>query len=118
MESNGKPSCIHLSQETADILIRMGKSSWLTQREGTIEAKGKGRLQTYFCSTHHGGVPSSSHSSTLYASSTVSGEEEDGDDNDDGKKKANEEREAAPLDTVGASTTPDEEGELENWTNL
>lgn len=48
----------------------------------------------------------------------MSGEEEDGDDNDDGKKKANEEREAAPLDTVGASTTPDEEGELENWTNL
>jgi hypothetical protein len=30
------------------VLIEAGKSQWLTPREGGIEAKGKGMLQTYF----------------------------------------------------------------------
>jgi class 3 adenylate cyclase len=48
MESNGVIGRIHCSQETADELVVAGKNKWLTPREGGIEAKGKGRLQTYF----------------------------------------------------------------------
>eukprot|EP00934_Nitzschia_sp_Nitz4_P002440 Nitzschia sp. Nitz4//scaffold67_size101165//98871//101089//NITZ4_004548-RA/size101165-augustus-gene-0.19-mRNA-1//1//CDS//3329556531//2435//frame0 len=48
MESTGKTACIHASQATADELIRFGKTHWLQPREDTVEAKGKGRLQTYW----------------------------------------------------------------------
>jgi class 3 adenylate cyclase len=48
MESNGKKSRIHLSQETADLLINAGKQNWLIAREDKIIAKGKGELQTYW----------------------------------------------------------------------
>lgn len=48
MESNGVPGKIQASAETARYLIEAGKNSWLHQREGGIEAKGKGRLETYW----------------------------------------------------------------------
>ena len=50
MESNGVKGRIHCSQSTADELIMAGKKSWITAREGTITAKGKGEMQTYFIS--------------------------------------------------------------------
>ena len=48
MESNGMAGRIHVSQSTADELIRAGKNSWLVTREGTVSVKGKGEMQTYF----------------------------------------------------------------------
>ena len=48
MESSGKPNKIHVSQATADLLKEAGKGHWLTACTNVIEAKGKGRLQTYF----------------------------------------------------------------------
>jgi hypothetical protein len=48
MESNGAPNSIHISQETAELLIAAGKSSWIQPREDKIFAKGKGELQTYW----------------------------------------------------------------------
>jgi class 3 adenylate cyclase len=48
MESNGVKGRIHCSQVTAEELIRAGKSYWLKQREGGIQARGKGRMVTYF----------------------------------------------------------------------
>ena len=48
MESNGAPGRIHISQETADLLDKAGKSSWFVAREGTVMAKGKGALRTYW----------------------------------------------------------------------
>ena len=48
MESNGAPGRIHISQETADLLDKAGKSSWIVAREGTVMAKGKGALKTYW----------------------------------------------------------------------
>lgn len=34
MESNGMKDCIHISEETAKLLIKAGKQRWLTPREG------------------------------------------------------------------------------------
>ena len=42
------PNKIHISTETADMLIASGKSSWITPRDDKILAKGKGILSTYF----------------------------------------------------------------------
>jgi hypothetical protein len=48
MESNGAPNRIHLSKETADLLMQAGKVKWVKPREELIHAKGKGELQTYW----------------------------------------------------------------------
>jgi hypothetical protein len=48
MESNGCPSKIQCSQKTADLLIAAGKQHWLEKRPDLVEAKGKGKLQTYW----------------------------------------------------------------------
>ncbi|CAB9521796.1 Receptor-type guanylate cyclase gcy [Seminavis robusta] len=48
MESNGVPGKIHVSQSTADELIRHGHRDWLTEREDKVEAKGKGLMTTYW----------------------------------------------------------------------
>lgn len=39
---------IQLSQQTADILIAHGKGHWITPREESVVAKGKGELATYW----------------------------------------------------------------------
>ena len=51
MESNSVEGRIHVSQATADALILAGKKAWLTPREDVIEAKGKGKMQTYWVET-------------------------------------------------------------------
>ena len=48
MESNGQKGRIHLSESTAGLLKSAGYTSWVVPREGKIEAKGKGALQTYW----------------------------------------------------------------------
>lgn len=45
MESTGKAGKIHVSDVTADLICKAGKHYWLTKREGTVSAKGKGELQ-------------------------------------------------------------------------
>jgi Adenylate and Guanylate cyclase catalytic domain len=52
MEQTGVKNKIHISQATADLLIAAGKEHWIKLREGMIEAKGKGKLQTYWASSH------------------------------------------------------------------
>jgi Adenylate and Guanylate cyclase catalytic domain len=52
MEQTGIRSRIHISQATADLLIAAGKEHWIKPREGMVEAKGKGKLQTYWASSH------------------------------------------------------------------
>lgn len=44
MESNGTKNRIQLSQETADLLLKAGKSSWIVPREDKITPKGKVRV--------------------------------------------------------------------------
>jgi class 3 adenylate cyclase len=48
VESTGAPGCIHLSSETAGLLIQAGKQSWLKKRDECVVAKGKGAMQTYW----------------------------------------------------------------------
>ena len=68
MESNGLPNKIHVSQTTADLLTVAGKGLWLTKREELIEAKGKGKMQTWWVtptSTGTGSVGTGNSSSHL-----------------------------------------------------
>ena len=39
---------IHLSSETANLLIEAGKADWVQPRENLVTAKGKGEMQTYW----------------------------------------------------------------------
>jgi len=81
MESNGKPNRVHLSKETAELLIEAGKQKWVSMREDKIIAKGKGELQTYWLetgrSTNSNNGGSGSSQQNLHANSDVSTEDED-----------------------------------------
>jgi hypothetical protein len=59
MESTGKANRIQVSQKTADLLTADGKGRWLTPREDRIDAKGKGKMQTYWVERRRGGSQSS-----------------------------------------------------------
>lgn len=48
MESTGVPTKVQISEQTAELLIKAGKSSWFVPREEKITAKGKGLLQTHW----------------------------------------------------------------------
>eukprot|EP00977_Amphora_coffeiformis_P019489 scaffold7295_cov167-Amphora_coffeaeformis.AAC.11 len=48
MEGTGIINKIHVTQATADLLIRDGKQHWVTRRKEAIQAKGKGMVQTYW----------------------------------------------------------------------
>ncbi|CAJ1946022.1 unnamed protein product [Cylindrotheca closterium] len=48
MESTGMPNRIHVSQATADLIAASGKVRWLKKRDELVEAKGKGKVQTYW----------------------------------------------------------------------
>jgi len=60
MESNGSPSAIHISDETANLLIKAGKAAWIKLREDKIVAKGKGELTTWWVNVFSGGGSKSS----------------------------------------------------------
>ena len=48
MEENGVRNRIHVSQETANLLIVAGKKNWIKSREELVAIKGKGDMQTYW----------------------------------------------------------------------
>jgi hypothetical protein len=48
VEPTGARNKVHLSRETANLLIEAGKSHWVEMREDVITATGKGVLQTYW----------------------------------------------------------------------
>ncbi len=48
MESTSVRNRIQLSQATANLLMKAGKGSWIVKRSGEVEAKGKGRMQTFW----------------------------------------------------------------------
>jgi len=48
IETTGAKNKIHVSQETADLIMAAGKSHWVRPREEKVFAKGKGELKTYW----------------------------------------------------------------------
>mmetsp|Transcript_18107 Transcript_18107/g.36476 ORF Transcript_18107/g.36476 Transcript_18107/m.36476 type:complete len:1137 (+) Transcript_18107:96-3506(+) len=52
LESTGAPGAVHLSKETAELLIKAGKGAWIEPRKDMVEAKGKGKLQTFWLKKH------------------------------------------------------------------
>jgi class 3 adenylate cyclase len=48
IESTGVPNRIHISTETANLLINAGKAHWVKRRKELVDMKGKGEIQTYF----------------------------------------------------------------------
>ena len=46
--STGMREKIQLSQETADLLSKSGRSHWIKPRDNGVEAKGKGILPTFW----------------------------------------------------------------------
>jgi Adenylate and Guanylate cyclase catalytic domain len=48
MESNGVPNKIHISPETAKLLVDSGRGHWTEPRDTLVQAKGKGTIQTYW----------------------------------------------------------------------
>jgi len=77
MESTAIPGRIHCSQATADALIAQNKGAWLTPRQDTVFAKGKGEMKTYFVSpvsngTSESGLGINAPSATVTSSDTAS----------------------------------------------
>jgi class 3 adenylate cyclase len=54
IESTSRSGRIHMSSETADLLIKDGKGHWIEKRHDMISAKGKGSLQTYWLTSVKG----------------------------------------------------------------
>jgi class 3 adenylate cyclase len=50
MESTGARNKIHISQATAELLLKAEKGDWVKERESMVSAKGKGLMQTYWLS--------------------------------------------------------------------
>lgn len=48
MESTGLPGCIHVSEETANLLFAANKGQRLQLRSDEVNVKGKGTMRTYF----------------------------------------------------------------------
>jgi class 3 adenylate cyclase len=48
MESTGTRNRVHISKQTADLLIAAGKKHWIKRREEKIVAKGLGELETFW----------------------------------------------------------------------
>jgi hypothetical protein len=79
MESNGIRNRIQVSQTTADLLIAAGKEHWVTKRDELVEAKGNGKMQTYWVD------PKNSSSGTVTSSVSMPSESNNGNDGIDGK---------------------------------
>jgi hypothetical protein len=78
MESNGMRDRIQASQTTADYLISAGKGHWVKAREDLVEAKGKGKMQTYWINPKNNAGASIDH-----ILGSESGDERDGGNKDD-----------------------------------
>jgi class 3 adenylate cyclase len=48
IESSGKKSCIHISEETASLLIKAGKSSWIQARDDAVFTTEKGTFRSLY----------------------------------------------------------------------
>jgi 3'5'-cyclic nucleotide phosphodiesterase len=72
METTCLRGRIQVSQATADLIVEASKGHWLTKRDDVVEAKGKGRMQTYWLELKHGKSSASGSGSTKDTSDTYS----------------------------------------------
>jgi class 3 adenylate cyclase len=54
MESTGEKNRIQISGVTADLICDAGKGHWFIPREDLVDAKGKGKLQTFWLNSDRG----------------------------------------------------------------
>jgi hypothetical protein len=73
MESTGLRNQIQVSVATAELLRKGGREVWLSAREDTIVAKGKGEMQTFWVATRTSGQASHLDSSLHHNASTHGG---------------------------------------------
>ena len=48
VESTGQRNKVHLSHDTAELLLAAGKPHWIKKRAEMVNAKGKGEMEMYF----------------------------------------------------------------------
>jgi hypothetical protein len=77
MESSGIPNRIHVSKETAKLLIDAGKEHWVKLREDPVTLKGKGTLQTYWALLVASGSTSRTHSAASESANDVTNSSSD-----------------------------------------
>jgi len=68
MESNGLPGRIQASEATFKALGKLGKGHWARKRDELVQAKGKGKMQTYWVD------PKMSDASTIESASSLESE--------------------------------------------
>ena len=51
IETTGKRNRIHLSEQTAMLIMAAGFKQWVVEREDAVEARGKGTMKTYWLMT-------------------------------------------------------------------
>jgi hypothetical protein len=73
MESTGIKNRIQCSTETAELLLASGKSQWITPRDETVHAKGKGELQTYWVQVKNANGSTSIATTTAAAGAGATG---------------------------------------------
>ncbi|KAL3937663.1 MAG: hypothetical protein SGBAC_007279 [Bacillariaceae sp.] len=64
IETTGKKNKIHLSKETAELLMKSGKGHWVSARGDKVTAKGKGELETFWLKNIRGAENKSVMSAT------------------------------------------------------
>lgn len=69
METTGAGGKIHVSLDTADLLISAGKAHWLEERKDVVHAKGKGALKTFWVRVNKG----NNYATSVTESGTSSG---------------------------------------------
>jgi len=75
IETTGKRNRIHLSEQTASLIIAAGKKNWVIEREDEVEAKGKGLMKTYWLLTLRGDQGGNAQSESEAATNTAGREE-------------------------------------------
>ncbi|KAL7573558.1 hypothetical protein ACA910_008696 [Epithemia clementina (nom. ined.)] len=77
IETTGQRNRIHMSKETADLLVSAGKAHWVKARQDLVTAKGKGPMQTFWLDVPHDGIRNiNAPSSTTTSSGHQEGDEE------------------------------------------
>jgi class 3 adenylate cyclase len=72
IETSGAAGSIHLSQDTAELLISAGHSKWVFPRKDLVTAKGKGVMRTYWLQLPDRGSSHASRSQCSYSMCSLS----------------------------------------------